>query len=119
MTQIKVSYSLYNNDEELKPNFMVPEIKHDLSVVNGVVCRGSRVVVSIALQKRVVELNYRAHQEVSKAKHFLRQGCREPGSRLLTVPSRPTSSQQPANQTIRVTNWTVAVRGNGLPRPLS
>ena len=60
-----------DNDEELKP-YIVPEIKHDLSVVNGVVCRGSRVVVPIALQKRVVELSHRAHQGISKAKHFLR-----------------------------------------------
>ena len=58
-----------NNDEELKP-FRVPEIKHDLSVVNGVVCWGSQVVVPIALQKCVVELSHPAHQEVSKVKHF-------------------------------------------------
>ena len=44
-----------DNDEDLKP-YMVPEIKHDLSVVNGVVCQGSRVVVPIALQKRVVKI---------------------------------------------------------------
>ena len=59
-----------DNDEELKP-FMVQEIKHHLSVVNGVVCWGSRVVVPISLQKRVVELSHHAHQGVSKAKHFL------------------------------------------------
>ena len=69
-----VQSGISDNDEELKP-FMVPEIKHDLSVVNGVVCRGSCVVVSIALQKRVVELSHRAHQGVSKAKHFLRTFC--------------------------------------------
>ena len=56
-----VQSGISDEDEELKP-FMVPEIKHDLSVVNGVVCRGSRVVVPIALQKRVVELSHRAHQ---------------------------------------------------------
>ena len=67
-----------DDDEELKP-FMVPEIKHDLSVVNGVVCRGSRVVVPIALQKRIVDLSHRAHQGVSKAKHFLRRFCWFPG----------------------------------------
>jgi hypothetical protein len=67
-----------DNDEDLKP-YMVPEIKHDLSVVNGVVCRGSRVVVPIALQKRVVELSHRAHQGISKAKHFLRTFCWFPG----------------------------------------
>ena len=58
-----------NNDEELKP-FRVPEIKHDLSVVNGVVCWGTQVVVPIALQKHVVELSHPAHQGVSKVKHF-------------------------------------------------
>ena len=75
---VKVQSGISDEDEELKP-FMVPEIKHDLSVVNGVVCRGSRVVVPIALQKRVVELSHRAHQGVSKAKHFLRTFCWFPG----------------------------------------
>ena len=69
-----VQSGISDNDEELKP-FMVPEIKHDSSVVNGVVCRGSCVVVPIALQKRVVELSHHAHQVVSKAKHFLRTFC--------------------------------------------
>ncbi|CAB4015456.1 Hypothetical predicted protein [Paramuricea clavata] len=45
-----IKSGISDNDEDLKP-YMVPEIKHDLSVVNGVVCRGSRVVVPIALQK--------------------------------------------------------------------
>ena len=58
---------------------MALETKNDVSVVNGVVCQGSRVVVPIALQKRVVELSHRAHQGVSKAKHFLRTFCWFPG----------------------------------------
>ena len=73
-----VQSGISDKDEELKP-FMVPEIKHDLSVVNGVVCRGSRVVIPIALQKRVVELSHCAHQGISKAKHFLRTFCWFPG----------------------------------------
>jgi transposase InsO family protein len=73
-----IKSGISDNDEDLKP-YMVPEIKHDLSVVSGVVCRGSRVVVPIALQKRVVELSHRAHQGISKAKHFLRTFCWFPG----------------------------------------
>ena len=73
-----VQSGITDNDEQLKP-FMVPEIKHDLSAVNGVVCRGSRAVVPIALQKRVVELSHRAHQGVSKAKNFLQTFCWFPG----------------------------------------
>ncbi|XP_028415680.1 uncharacterized protein K02A2.6-like [Dendronephthya gigantea] len=87
-------------DEELKP-FMVPEIKHDLSVVNGVVCRGSRVVIPAALQRRVVELSHRAHQGVSKAKQFLRTFCWFPGmDRAVENQVRgclPCQAVQPAN----------------------
>ena len=48
------------NSEQLKP-YMVPEIKHELCVIDGIVCRGSRIVVPLALQKRVVELIHRGH----------------------------------------------------------
>ena len=39
-----------NDDEELKPYF-VPEIKPNLSVIDGIVCRGSRIVVPPPLFK--------------------------------------------------------------------
>ena len=58
---------------------MVPEIKHELCVIDGIVCRGSRVVVPLALQKRVVELSHRGHQGMSKAKSLLRTFCWFPG----------------------------------------
>ena len=67
-----------DNNEKLKPS-MVPEIKHELSVINGVVCGGSRVVVLAAVQRRVTELNHRAHQGMSKAKNFLQAFCWFPG----------------------------------------
>ena len=62
------------NSEQLKP-YMVPEIKHELCVIDGIVCRGSCVVVPLVLQKRVVELSHRGHQEMSKAKSLLRTSC--------------------------------------------
>lgn len=71
---IKAVQSGNSDIEELKP-YMVPEIKHDLSVVNGVVCWGSRIVVPAALQKRIVELGHRAHQGISKTKSLLRTFC--------------------------------------------
>ena len=37
------------NSEQLKP-YMVPEVKHELCVIDGIVCRGSRVIVALALQ---------------------------------------------------------------------
>ena len=58
------------NSEQLK-RYMVPEIKHELCVIDGIVCRGSRVVVPLALQKHVVELSYRGHQGMSKANILL------------------------------------------------
>ena len=66
------------NSEQLKP-YMVPEIKHELCVIDGIVCRGSRIVVHLALQKRVVELSHRGHQGMSKAKSLLRTFCWLPG----------------------------------------
>ena len=58
------------NSEQLKP-YMVHEIKHELYVMDGIVCRGLRVVVPFALQKCVLELSHRGHQGMSKAKSFL------------------------------------------------
>ena len=58
---------------------MVPEIKHELCVIDGIVYRGSRIVVPLALQKRVVELSHRGHQGMSKAKILLRTFCWFPG----------------------------------------
>ena len=58
---------------------MVPEIKHELCVIDGIVCRGSHVVVPLALQKHVVELSHRGHQGMSKAKSLLRTFCCFPG----------------------------------------
>ena len=55
------------NSEKLKP-YMVPEIKHELCVIDGIVCRGSRVKALLAPQVRVVELSHRGHQRMSKAK---------------------------------------------------
>ena len=66
------------NSEQLKP-YMVPEIKHELCVTDGIVCRGPRVVVPLALQKRVVELSHRGHQGMSKAESLLQTFCWFPG----------------------------------------
>ena len=86
------------DNEELKP-YMATEIKHELSVIDGVVCRGSRIVVPVALQSRVAELSHRAHQGMSKAKNYLRTFCWFPGMdkavetqvrECLSLPSRTT-----------------------------
>ena len=66
------------NSEQLKP-YMVPEIKHELCVIDGIVCRGLCIVVPLALQKRVVELSHRGHQGMSTAKSLLQTFCWFPG----------------------------------------
>ena len=66
------------HSDELKA-YMIPEVKNELCVIDGIVCRGSRVVVPLTLQKRVVELSHKAHQGMSKAKSLLRAFCWFPG----------------------------------------
>ena len=55
------------------------EIKEALHVADGVVFRGSKVVVPSSLRKRVVKLSHKGHQGVSKTKHMIRDFCWFPG----------------------------------------
>ena len=65
-------------DVELKP-YMSKEVRPQLNIIDGVICRGSRVVIPPALQRKAVRLSHRAHQGMSKAKALLRTYSWFPG----------------------------------------
>ena len=60
--------SIYKS-EAVRPYKLV---RSELSVTNGILLRGSRIVVSKALQYRVVNISYEGHQGIVKTKQLLR-----------------------------------------------
>ena len=68
----------FETDDRLKP-FRAPDIKDELNVSDGLVCRGKRLVIPLSLQKMVVQISHEGHQGVTKAKSFLRTFCWFPG----------------------------------------
>ena len=50
---------------------MAPEIKHELCVIDSILCRGLLEVVPLALQEQIIELSHRGHQRMSKAELLL------------------------------------------------
>ena len=90
----------FEADDRLKP-FRATEIKNSLSVSDGLVCRGKRVVIPPNLQKLVVQISHDGHQGVSKAKSFLRIFCWFPGIDQLVEKQvkrcLPCQSVRPAN----------------------
>ena len=89
----------FEADDRLKP-FRATEIKNSLSVSDGLVCRGKRVVIPPNLQKLVVQISHDGHQGVSKAKSFLRTFCWFPGINLVEKQVKrclPCQSVRPAN----------------------
>ena len=61
-----------SQDPDLEP---YNRIRHQLSVIQGVICKGQKVFVPPSLQKRVVKLCHKAHQGMAKAKAFARSFC--------------------------------------------
>ena len=55
------------------------EIKEALYVSEGVVYRGSRVVIPVSLRKKIVTLSHKGHQGLSKTKRLIREFCWFPG----------------------------------------
>ena len=68
----------HSEDPDLRP-YMSNEVRPQLSVIDGVICRGSRIVIPAALQKQAVELSHQAHQGTSKTKAFVRTFAWFPG----------------------------------------
>ena len=62
--------------EDLGPYKLV---RSELPVANGILFRGSRIVVPKALQRRVVNISYEGHQDIVKTKQLLRSAVWFPG----------------------------------------
>ena len=55
------------------------QIKQELSISNGVILRGTRIIVPEKLQRRMVMLAHSGHQGIVKTKRFLRDSIWFPG----------------------------------------
>ena len=66
----------WSHDDEFKP-FSV--IRDELSVYEGVILRGNRILVPLSLRKKVLKLSHETHQGIVKTKQFLRSRFYWPG----------------------------------------
>ena len=73
--------SRYTKKEDLGPYKLA---RSELSVANGVLLRGSRIVVPKALQRRVVNISHEVHQGIVKTKQLLRSAAWFPGMDRMT-----------------------------------
>ena len=67
-----------NFNPELKP-YLAREIQSELHVIDGVICRGKRIVIPPKLQGKAVKLSHKAHLGMSKSKALIRTFCWFPG----------------------------------------
>ena len=58
-----------SDDESIKPFHL---LRDELSVYNGIVLRGDRIVVPESLRKRILKLSHESHVSVVRTKQFLR-----------------------------------------------
>ena len=59
-------------------------LRSELSVANGILLRGSRIVVPKALQRKVVNISREGHQGIVKTKQLLRSAVWFPGMDRMT-----------------------------------
>ena len=85
--------------EGLRPYKLV---RSELSVANGILLRGSRMVVPKALQRRVVNISHKGHQGIVKTKQLLRSAVWFPGMDRMTedvvrscLPCQAATQQKP------------------------
>ena len=72
----EIQSAKWSNDQKLKA---YSGIKEELSVFEGVVLRGNRIVVPQSLQKQILKLAHETHQGIVKTKQFLRARFFWPG----------------------------------------
>ena len=65
-----------DNDPDLAP---YKRMIDDLSIIDGIVCRNSRIFIPPKLQQKVVKVCHRSHQGISKTKSYARSFCWFPG----------------------------------------
>ena len=66
----------WRKDQELWPFKL---IKEELSINNGLLLRGDRIVIPRRLQKKIIHIAHRSHQGILKTKALLRETIRFPG----------------------------------------
>ena len=59
-------------------------VMSELSVIDGVLLRGERLVVPKKLQEKVVEIAHEGHQGITKTKSYLRSRLWFPGMDIMT-----------------------------------
>ena len=70
------SWQQFKQDPNIRPYF---QIKDELSVVDGLIYRGSRIIIPLTLQDKIMELVHEGHLGIVKSKRFLRSTCWFPG----------------------------------------
>lgn len=104
-----------SRDDKSKP-FKI--IKDKLSVYEGAILRGNRIVVLFLLRKKILKLLHETHQGIEKTKQFLRSRFFWPGmdetidhdQKLSRVCSESTTEQVNASSTFNVTWWSLDKR---------
>lgn len=66
----------WSRDDKFKP---FSAIRDELSVYDGVILRGNRILVPPSLRKKVLKLSHETHQGIVKTKQFLRSRFYWPG----------------------------------------
>ena len=91
--------SRYTMKEDLGPFELV---RSELSIANGVLLRGSRIVVPKTLQRRVVNVSHEGHQGIVKTKQLLHSDVWFPGMDRMTedvgrscLPCQAATQQKP------------------------
>ena len=64
-----VHSGVWSGDTDIKP---FESFRDDLSVYEGILLRGSRIVVPTSLQKRVLKLAHESHVGIVRTKQLLR-----------------------------------------------
>lgn len=104
-----------SRDDKFKP-FKI--IKDKLSVYEGAILRGNRIVVLFLLRKKILKLSHETHQGIEKTKQFLRSRFFWPGmdekidhdQKLSRLCSESTTEQVHASSTFTVTWWSLDKR---------
>ena len=71
-----IKTGVWSQDPDLKTYL---KIKDQLSIIEDIACKGSKIIIPPALQKQATKLCHRAHLGMSKAKAFARSFCWFPG----------------------------------------
>lgn len=73
---VQIQSGKWSSDKEFKP---FSAIRQELSVYEGVILRGNRILVPPSLRKKVLKLSHETHQGIVKTKQFLRSRFYWPG----------------------------------------